>query len=96
MTDHELDEIALLARLHLEADERERMKTDLAHILEIFTALAGVDTTGVEPMCHAVPMDLPLRADEPAPSLPVADALRAAPQTAGDLFVVPSILPGES
>lgn len=96
MTDAELAEIALLARLHLEPEEQARMKTDLAQILEVFTALAGVDTTGVEPMCHAVPMDLPLRADEPQPSLPVADALRAAPQTAGDLFVVPSIIPGES
>jgi aspartyl-tRNA(Asn)/glutamyl-tRNA(Gln) amidotransferase subunit C len=90
----EIEEIALLARLHLEPEELETMQRDLAAILEHFTALAAVDTTGVAPMTHAVPMDLRLRADVVQPSLPASDALKGAPRREGELFVVPAIIPG--
>ena len=91
----EVEEIALLARLHLESEEIEKMRVELGAILDHFTALAAVDTD-VAPMTHAVPLDLRLRADTPEPSLPVEDALRAAPAKEGQFFVVPAILPGES
>ena len=90
----EVEEIALLARLHLEADEVERMQQELGAILEHFAVIAATDTTDVPPMTHAVPMDMPLRADEVQPSLPVEDALRGAPKKDGNLIVVPAIIPG--
>jgi aspartyl-tRNA(Asn)/glutamyl-tRNA(Gln) amidotransferase subunit C len=92
LTRKEVEEIALLARLHLEPDELERMQSDLGVILEYFGVLAAVDTTDVPPMTHAVPMDLRLRPDEPQLSLSVTDALRGAPKRDGDLFVVPAII----
>jgi aspartyl-tRNA(Asn)/glutamyl-tRNA(Gln) amidotransferase subunit C len=94
LTRKEVEEIALLARLHLEPDELTRMESELGAILEHFAALAEVDTDGIAPMTHAVPMDLRLRADEPAPSLPVTDALAGAPVRKGDMFVVPAIIGG--
>jgi aspartyl-tRNA(Asn)/glutamyl-tRNA(Gln) amidotransferase subunit C len=94
LTRKEVEEIALLARLHLESDEIQRMQGELGAILDHFTALATVDTEGVPAMTHAVPMDLRLRPDEPGPSLSVTDALRGAPAREGDLFVVPAIIPG--
>jgi aspartyl-tRNA(Asn)/glutamyl-tRNA(Gln) amidotransferase subunit C len=94
LTRKEVDEIAMLARLHLEADEAMRMQDELGKILDHFLALATVDTDGVPAMTHAVPMDLRLRADEPAPSLPASEAVRAAPAREGDLFVVPAIIGG--
>jgi aspartyl-tRNA(Asn)/glutamyl-tRNA(Gln) amidotransferase subunit C len=94
LTRKEVEEIALLARLHLDSSELDTMQKELGAILEHFGALSAVDTTDVPPMTHAVPMDLRLRADMPAPSLPVADALRAAPAKDGDFFVVPAIIPG--
>lgn len=96
LTRKEVEEIALLARVHLEPNELAAMEKDLGDILEHFAALASVDTTGVSPMTHAVPLDLRLRPDEVAPSLPVAEALRGAPAKQGDVFVVPAIIgPGE-
>jgi len=89
----EVEEIALLARLHLESSELERMQTELAAILEHFTALASVDTTDVQPLMHAVPMDLRLREDAPEPSLPQGDALRGAPVAQDGFFIVPAIIP---
>ena len=94
LTRKEVDEIALLARLHLEPDEAERLQHDLGAILDTFTALAAVDTDGVAPMTHAVPMDLRLRDDVVGPSLPVGEALAATPKRDGDLIVVPAIISG--
>ncbi|HEY3802885.1 MAG TPA: Asp-tRNA(Asn)/Glu-tRNA(Gln) amidotransferase subunit GatC [Kofleriaceae bacterium] len=90
----EVEEIALLARLHLDPDELSRMELELGAIIEYFAALAQVPTEGIPPMTHAVPMDLRLRADEPAPSLSPSDALAGAPGRDGDLFVVPAIIGG--
>ena len=94
LTRKEVEEIAMLARLHLESDEIQRMQAELGTILDHFTTLATVDTEGVPPMTHAVPMDLRLRVDEVAPSLATVDALKGAPARDGDMFVVPAMIPG--
>jgi aspartyl-tRNA(Asn)/glutamyl-tRNA(Gln) amidotransferase subunit C len=94
LTRKEVEEIALLARLHLEPDEVEGLQQELGAILEHFAVIAATDTTDVPPMTHAVPMDMPLRADEVEPSLPVEEALRGAPKKDGGLIVVPAIIPG--
>src|SRR5881394_93248 len=90
LTRKEVEEIALLARLHLAPDEIERMQRELGAILEHFAAIASVDTSGVPAMTHAVPMDLRMRVDVPEPSLPAEVALANAPRRDGDLIVVPS------
>jgi aspartyl-tRNA(Asn)/glutamyl-tRNA(Gln) amidotransferase subunit C len=92
LTAKDVAEIAGLARLALGADEAERMRGDLTAILGYMEMLADLDTTGVEPMTHAVPMELRLREDEVAPSYPVGVALGQAPDRAGDFFAVPRIL----
>ncbi len=94
LTRKEVEDIALLARLYLEPNEVEQMQRELGAILDIFAALTAVETTDVAPMTHAVPMDLPLRTDEPAASLPTEVALAAAPKRDGDFIVVPAIIPG--
>jgi aspartyl-tRNA(Asn)/glutamyl-tRNA(Gln) amidotransferase subunit C len=94
LTRKEVEDIAMLARLYLEPDEIQRMQNELGVILDHFISLAAVETEGVPAMTHAVPMDLRLRADEPAPSLSSADALKGAPAREGDLFVVPAIIGG--
>jgi aspartyl-tRNA(Asn)/glutamyl-tRNA(Gln) amidotransferase subunit C len=98
LTRKEVEDIALLARLHLESDELERMEHELAAILDHFQTIAAVDTSDVPAMTHAVPMDLRLRADVAAPSLPSEAALAAAPRRSGDLIAVPSSIapPGKS
>lgn len=98
LTRKEVEDIAMLARLHLESDELERMEHELAAILDHFQTIAAVDTADVPAMTHAVPMDLRLRADLAQPSLPSEAALAAAPRRSGDLIVVPSSIapPGKS
>jgi aspartyl-tRNA(Asn)/glutamyl-tRNA(Gln) amidotransferase subunit C len=90
----EVREIASLARVHLDEAEIEALQSELGAILEHFTALAAVDTHDVAPMTHAIPTDLRLRADEPAPSLTAEDAVRGAPVKKDGVFVVPAIISG--
>jgi len=93
LTRQEVEDIAQLARLHLEPAELERMEHELGAILTHFEAIAAVDTAGVPAMTHAVPMDLRLRPDAIAPSLEPSVALASAPKRAGDLIVVPASIP---
>jgi aspartyl-tRNA(Asn)/glutamyl-tRNA(Gln) amidotransferase subunit C len=88
----EVEEIALLARLALTDDEIERLRGDLADILAYMDTLQDVDTTGVAPMTHAVPMHLRLRADEVDASLPAEQVVASAPAHDDTYFEVPKII----
>jgi aspartyl-tRNA(Asn)/glutamyl-tRNA(Gln) amidotransferase subunit C len=94
ITADEVRELAILARLALSEQEIAKMTGDLDAILDYVDAMRELDTTGVEPMTHAVPFDCPLRADQVAPSLPVDEALANAPRREGSFFQVPRIVPG--
>jgi aspartyl-tRNA(Asn)/glutamyl-tRNA(Gln) amidotransferase subunit C len=88
----EVRELAQLARIALTDDEQDALRGELTAILDHVAALAAVDTAGVEPMTHAVPMTLRLRADAVEASLPQEVALRGAPAVADDHFAVPAII----
>lgn len=92
LSHEDVAEIARLARLALNRDEIESLRVELSAILEHMDALQTLDTEGVEPMTHAVPMTLRLRDDTPAPSLPVDRALAGAPDRVDDYFQVPNII----
>ena len=92
LTREDVEEIAHLARLALTDSEIERMREELSAILGHMDALAEVDTTGIAPMTHAVPMELRLRPDEVAPSLPAEVALADAPDPRDGFFQVPHII----
>lgn len=92
LTTQEVREIATLARLALSDAEIEKMTHDLGAILGYVAALGELDTKGVEPMTHAVPFSCPLRPDVVEPSLPVDEALAAAPRREASFFQVPRII----
>ena len=92
LTRKDVLDIARLARLHLEPDEVDRLTGELTTILEHMDALGAIDTEGVEPMTHAVPMRLRWRGDAVEGSLPVEAAVGPAPDREGDQFRVPHII----
>ena len=92
LTKEEVAEIAFLARLRLGEGEAERLRGDLSKILDYVEELRALDTGGVEPMTHAVPMDCPLREDAVTPSLSADEALAEAPEREDDYFVVPRVV----
>jgi aspartyl-tRNA(Asn)/glutamyl-tRNA(Gln) amidotransferase subunit C len=92
LTAKEVAWVAHLARLELTQDELDTMTRQLGAILDYVAQLRQVDTEGVEPLAHALPVQDVFRADEPAPSLPVDEALANAPRRRGDFFSVPAVL----
>jgi aspartyl-tRNA(Asn)/glutamyl-tRNA(Gln) amidotransferase subunit C len=84
--------VAHLARLELTAAERETMTRQLNAIVEYVAQLRQVNTEGVEPLAHPLPIHNVFRDDEPALSLPVAVALANAPDRRGDFYGVPAVL----
>ena len=72
--------IARLARIAVSDEDVERLAAQLSGILDHFTALSAVDTEGVEPTAHPLPLSNIMRADEPAPSLPREQVLAIAPE----------------
>ena len=92
ITREEVRHVARLARLELGPAELERMRQELDGILSYIDKRRALDTEGVEPTSHAVPLVNVMRDDEPAPSLPPAEMLANAPDPAGGLFRVPKII----
>jgi aspartyl-tRNA(Asn)/glutamyl-tRNA(Gln) amidotransferase subunit C len=84
--------IAKLARLRLAPDEVPKMQRDLDAILGYVDSLAKLDTTGVLPTTHVLEIPTPLRPDEIAGVLPVAEVVRNAPEHTDDAMVVPKVL----
>jgi aspartyl-tRNA(Asn)/glutamyl-tRNA(Gln) amidotransferase subunit C len=94
ITRAEVERIAGLAMLSLSDDEVERLAADLGAILDYAEELAGLDTSGVEPTSHVLPLLSPLRDDVPAPSLPPERVLAGAPRASEGAFVVPAVIEG--
>jgi aspartyl-tRNA(Asn)/glutamyl-tRNA(Gln) amidotransferase subunit C len=89
--------VAHLARLDLSGAELQKMAAQLGAIVEYVDQLTRIDTEGVEPLAHALAVHNVFREDEPAPSLPVDEALANAPDrgrdSRGDQFYgVPAVL----
>lgn len=90
----EIERVAALAQLRLSDADRSRLAADLEQILHYVDRLRAVPTDGVPLTAHVLEGPGDLRADTPAPSLSVADALRnatGAHDEAG-LFRVPRVI----
>ena len=88
----EVEHVARLARLELGAEDKERMRRELDGILSYIDKLRALDTEGVEPTSHAVPLLNVMRDDLAGASFPLSDMLANAPDRAGDFFRVPKII----
>lgn len=84
--------VAKLARLELSEQEETQLTDQLGAILDYVEQLREVDTTGVEPTAHALPLTNVLRPDEPHASLSQAEVLQNAPASEQGMFRVPRIL----
>ena len=92
LTREEVLHIAQLAHLGLSEDEVPKFQEQLSEILDHFEALRALDTEGVPPTSHPLPLESVMREDEVAPSLPVEDVLANAPHAEDGLFRVRAVL----
>ncbi len=92
LTEKEVDKIAALARLRLNAEERRRLARELAAILDYVAKLGELDLEGVSPTSHVGDAGTPLRPDAVEPSPAAETALNLAPDREGRLIRVPRIV----
>ncbi len=99
----EVERVAELANLDLDAEEKPRMQRDLNAILEYVAQLNELDTSGIEPMAQVSDLldlgsaaDLghgaALRVDGLRPSLDRARVMEEAPETDGAFFKTPKVI----
>lgn len=88
--------VAKLSRLELSSAEVEEFTGQLSAILGYVEKMNELDTTGVEPLAHCLPISNVLREDCVRESLGTEKALANAPQRDGDFFKVPKILDDSS
>jgi aspartyl-tRNA(Asn)/glutamyl-tRNA(Gln) amidotransferase subunit C len=84
--------VARLARLDLTDDELERFTEQLGAVLEHARDVEALDTAGVAPTMHPLPLRNVLREDRVTPSLNRDEVLAQAPEAEADRFRVPRIL----
>ena len=90
----EVLKIARLARLRLSEAEVASFGAQLSEILDYVEKLSEVDTTGVEPTTHAVPLVMHLRPDEAESRLTREQVLGGAPASEDGMFRVPKVVEG--
>ncbi len=84
--------VARLARIDLTEEELDLYAVQLAAVLDHAASVAALDTSGVVPTAHPLPLRNVLRPDEPRPSLPRHEVLAQAPAVEDGRFKVPRIL----
>jgi aspartyl-tRNA(Asn)/glutamyl-tRNA(Gln) amidotransferase subunit C len=92
ITREEVENVAVLARLELTGEEKDIFTGQMDAILAYVDKLNELDTSGVIPTAHAVPMENSFRDDEARPAIGVDSALANAPERADGFFRVPKVI----
>jgi len=88
----EVEHVARLARLALQPDELDAMTGQMDAILGYVDKLNELNTDGIEPTAHAVPMENAFREDVVKSSIGIERAQQNAPETDGSSFKVPKVI----
>lgn len=88
----DVEKVSLLGRLRLTEQELTTMTSQLAAIVDYVEQLGELDTTGIEPMAHAIELRNVFADDALRPSLPRDAALANAPKKDGEYYRVPAVL----
>jgi aspartyl-tRNA(Asn)/glutamyl-tRNA(Gln) amidotransferase subunit C len=88
----DIEKVARLARLELSEEEKVTFGDQLEQILNYMEQLNRIDTTGVEPTSHAIPIYNVFREDEVKHFLSQEEVLSIAPDEEDGHFKVPRII----
>mgnify|MGYP000691773706 CR=1 FL=1 len=88
----EVEGIAQLARLKIEAADIDSYATGLNNILNLVDQMQAVDTTGVEPLANPLDAVQRLRVDEVTEANQRELFQTLAPQAEAGLYLVPKVI----
>ena len=89
ITDELVTYLEALGRIKLPEESRAKAQSDLQEILQYIDTLSELDTEGIEPMSHALPLTNVMREDVVTPSAPAEEVLANAPAQKDSYFLVP-------
>ena len=89
ISDETIEYVGILAKLELSDEDKENAKKDMASMLDYIDKLGELDTTGVEPMSHIFPVNNVMREAVVTNGDGSADALKNAPESNDEAFIVP-------
>lgn len=92
LSEKDLEHLERLARVKLSGASREKLRGQLARIIEFVKQLQSIDTTGIEPLAHVGELKPELRADVTEPCLPRDEVLAASPENRDGFFAVPAVI----
>lgn len=92
VTQDDVLKVAQLARLSFTPEEAHLMVDELNRMLDYVTALDALDTSGVSPTAHVLPLENAFRKDVLGQSLHQKDALANAPLSGQGHFRVPRVI----
>ncbi|GIP30427.1 aspartyl/glutamyl-tRNA(Asn/Gln) amidotransferase subunit C [Paenibacillus sp. J23TS9] len=92
ITNKDVQHVAKLARLNLSSDEEQMFTEQLNAILQYAEKLNELDTDGIEPTTHVLPVSNVMREDVERESLPIEKVMANAPEEEDGQFKVPAVL----
>lgn len=92
ITEADVEHVARLARLDLTAEEKNLFAGQMDAILGYVDKLKELNTDGILPTSHAVPMENAFREDRVHPAIGVEKALANAPERAENFYRVPKVI----
>ena len=92
LDESEVEKIAHLARLHVDADQARRIAGELSTILELVAKMEQCPTDEVEPMAHPMDATQRLRVDEVTEINQREHFLAIAPATEDGHYLVPKVI----
>jgi len=88
----DVEHVARLARLELSDEEKNLFAGQMGAILGYVEKLKELNTDGILPTSHAVPMENAFREDVACPSIGIEKALANAPDRTGSFYRVPRVI----
>ena len=92
VNDELIDNLANLARLYFNEEEKKEIKGDLQRMIAFIDKLNELDTEGVQPLLHMTDATDVSREDVVQRSISREEALKNAPESDGTFFKVPKVI----
>ena len=89
ISDETIDYVGILAKLELSKEQKEQAKKDMGNMLDYIDKLRELDTEGVEPMSHVLPVSNVFREDVVTNTDERDKILANAPEEIDGSFAVP-------
>jgi aspartyl/glutamyl-tRNA(Asn/Gln) amidotransferase, C subunit len=89
ITEETVQYVAALAKLSVSNEEKQKVAKELDRILDYIETMNGLDTEGVEPMSHVLPVKNVFREDVVTNQNNRDELIKNAPKKKDGCFVVP-------